>query len=121
VHLYTLRNEPLTWSGNFASIDAEYNYYFKTLGVEGGFTDFPGTLAAWTRAKGTWSFPGNRWLQALTHRTPNGLRLPCRAGSCHNCNPTMCNPAAVPHQWHTCMALCVWLHTHWQLGGGGLC
>jgi glycerophosphoryl diester phosphodiesterase len=64
VHLYTLRNEPNYYNATFNSIDAEYSYYFKTLGVEGGFTDFPGTLVPWTKAKGPWPpGNGNRWLQ----------------------------------------------------------
>ncbi|KAG2422623.1 hypothetical protein HXX76_010404 [Chlamydomonas incerta] len=49
VHLYTLRNEPNYHSNTLTSIEAEYAYYFKTLGVDGGFTDFPGTLAQWLR------------------------------------------------------------------------
>jgi glycerophosphoryl diester phosphodiesterase len=61
VHLYTLRNEPV-YLPPFNSIDEEYTYFFKTLGVEGGFTDFPGTLVPWTRSHGPWQ--RNLWVNA---------------------------------------------------------
>lgn len=53
VHLYTLRNDVNL--SPFTSIDAEYSYYFKNLKVDGGFTDFPGTMVPWTKANGPWS------------------------------------------------------------------
>lgn len=53
VHLYTLRNDVNL--SPFTSIDAEYSYYFKDLKVDGGFTDFPGTLGPWTNANGPWT------------------------------------------------------------------
>ncbi len=47
MHIYTLRNEPNFRTRGLGSIASEYDYFFNQLGVNGGFTDFSGTLYPW--------------------------------------------------------------------------
>jgi glycerophosphoryl diester phosphodiesterase len=57
VHPYTFRNEANELAFNYsANARAEYALFLKDVGVDGAFTDFPGTMFDWLtgeRLKGT--------------------------------------------------------------------
>lgn len=54
VHPYTFRNEDrsLAWDWK-TDILNEYKFHFNEVGIDGAFTDFPGTLAAFLKRNAT--------------------------------------------------------------------
>eukprot|EP00798_Chlamydomonas_sp_ICE-L_P022224 gene22224-29289_t len=84
VHAYTFRNEAQYHTKCLDSIGDEYGFYFKELGIDGGFADFPGSMAQWMRnemANGTeWSKRGRQEEEAaMMIETANGTEWPKRS------------------------------------------
>ncbi|KAG2491260.1 hypothetical protein HYH03_010466 [Edaphochlamys debaryana] len=80
MHPYTFRDEAYRLKyGNFSSSYDEYEAYFVRLGIDGAFTDFPGTLSTWLGIKAQEG--GRLWNTITLNAKPKA-----KAG-----NPAKCN------------------------------
>jgi glycerophosphoryl diester phosphodiesterase len=66
VHPYTFRNEAKELAFNYsANARAEYALFLKDVGVDGAFTDFPGTMFDWLTGEQLKGIPFQKMLPRI--------------------------------------------------------